>query len=283
VLDVLHPAVRVPDDQGEEEKQQPVDILAVSEFLKSGLNNEGLKAFFKEADDASTSYSDVESSSPHGTSNSRLLVDITDEDVNALGYRSAPSYPIVFSFSDELMAVAGAVTTGVTNAKHQAVQHLGFSPAPTQPAQLRKDTNPFAGPAIAAALAGRGFGPLSSKKTTTLNPQQSQMGDIPSATCDAQPTAKKQQLQLTLEAHLNLMTRQCQAIFEGPEEAVTKSMKVVHTLRLLAPDPDLTEWNASGSMREGAEVAMNMHMNMNMNNDLDKHPKLVTRYCYHVS
>ncbi|ORZ07941.1 anaphase-promoting complex, cyclosome, subunit 4-domain-containing protein [Lobosporangium transversale] len=46
---------------------------------------------------------------------------------------------------------------------------------------------------------------------------------------------KKSSLSLPLDRHLSLMTRCCLVIFEGPAEAISKSMKVAHTLELLAP------------------------------------------------
>lgn len=273
MLDVLHPVIHVQDDSGEEHKKFPlIDILAVAEFLESGLTNKGLGNFLKDAEDTSAFDSDIKDSS----SRTRLLGTTTDEDIDALGYRSAPSYPVLFSFSEELQAVVGDASRKATGQNQAALPQTVSASLPTQPVEHRKDTNPFAGPAIAAALAGRGFGHLPSEEPMSLNAQLPSKGDVPSRTggTRAPPPTKKPQPQLTMEAHLKLMTRQCQAIFEKPEEAVTKSMKVVHTLRLLTSE--LTPRSSRDTMNESTEVANDV------NDELAKHQKLATRYCYHV-
>lgn len=263
MLDVLQPPVRVQDDQGEEEqkKSPPIDNLAVSEFLESGLTKKGLGDFLN---DASTL--DGDNKGPNQRAHPGTF---TDEGIDALGYKSAPSYPILFSFSEELRAIVddqAALPRAVSSS----------SSLPTNPVEHKKDTNPFAGPAIAAAMARRGFGLLPSGKPTPLNPQQPSKGVIPSnvGVAKAPAPAKKQRPQLTMETHLRLMTRQCQAIFEKPEEAVTKSIKVVHTLGLLASD--LTPRTFRDTMNEVTQLSNDV------NNKLATHQKLATRFCYHV-
>ncbi|KAG0220771.1 Anaphase-promoting complex subunit 4 [Mortierella sp. GBA43] len=295
VMEAMQPSNRNQDGE-DENKLPPVDVLAVSEYLKSALSNKGLEDLFKDSDadteadenadgsNISVRGSDIKDSS----SRTLLLSTTTEEDIEALGYRSTPSYPILFSFSEELQAVVGNATRkpSAPSAPRQfqpvLPQSLSSpSPTPPPPAQNKKDTNPFAGAAMAAALANSGFGSLMSKKPAPSDPQQQTLplkgnnnSNIPPSIgrprTPPSPSAakKKERPQLTLEAHLKLMTRQCQAIFETPEEAVTKSVRVVHALGMIeCGDGDSRNSTSDG----GVDVA----------SGTSSHLKLATRYCYH--
>ncbi|KAI8604868.1 anaphase-promoting complex, cyclosome, subunit 4-domain-containing protein [Dissophora ornata] len=279
VLEALQPTVRAPDDQGDDDspkKFPPVDILCVSEYLKSGLANKGLQSFFKQLENSGVESEDPPTSKPHSTAPDR------EEDI-ALSYTSTPSYPILYSFSDELQnLVREAEVKATANAATDASQRLQLSRKETS----STDSNPFAGSAIAAALAGRGFGLLPSKKlgsssifskAVSPSPQPAISESTPSgdaAMARPHQTTAKTTKMLTLEKHLELMTRHCQSIFKGPSEAVAKSMKVVHALDLIAPEVqerDLDSANENDGSRQISKDVIER---------LSKRLKLATRYCY---
>ncbi|KAF8936820.1 hypothetical protein BGZ58_003706 [Dissophora ornata] len=279
VLEALQPTVRAPDDQGDDDspkKFPPVDILCVSEYLKSGLANKGLQSFFKQLENSGVESEDPPTSKPHSTAPDR------EEDI-ALSYTSTPSYPILYSFSDELQnLVREAEVKATANAATDASQRLQLSRKETS----STDSNPFAGSAIAAALAGRGFGLLPSKKlgsssifskAVSPSPQPAISESAPSgdaAMARPHQTTAKTTKMLTLEKHLELMTRHCQSIFKGPSEAVAKSMKVVHALDLIAPEVqerDLDSANENDGSRQISKDVIER---------LSKRLKLATRYCY---
>ena len=202
--------------------------------MKAGLTNNGLERFFQEADEASASNG--------------------DQEVGA--YNATPTYPIVYSFSDELRAAFALKDANLD------IQSL----------PQKKTTNPFAGAAIAAAMAGRGFGSLPPKKTpsvtlftkssaSTVQSSKSQSDEVPVSPSHKPPTS------LTLGRHLGLMTTQCHAIFDGPQKALGGSMKVTHVVDVLECGPivgdDITMENADSS-------------------DTQMVPKFATRYCYNV-
>ncbi|OAQ33214.1 hypothetical protein K457DRAFT_122904 [Linnemannia elongata AG-77] len=236
VLEKLHPPARGPDDPADEGQKDfpPVDVKGVSQYLKAGLTNNGLERFFQEADEPSASNGDQE----------------------AGAYNATPMYPIVYSFSDELRAAS-------------ALKNINLD---IQPPPLKKTTNPFAGAAIAAAMAGRGFGSLPPKKSpsvtlftkssaSTVQPSKSQPDEVP-----VSPT-QKPSTPLTLERHLGLMTTQCYAIFDGPQTALGESMKVTHVVDVLRYGPtgsgDIIMQNADST--DGTDTLV---------------PKFATRYCY---
>ncbi|KAH7049737.1 anaphase-promoting complex, cyclosome, subunit 4-domain-containing protein [Linnemannia elongata] len=236
VLEKLHPPARGPDDPADEGQKDfpPVDVKGVSQYLKAGLTNNGLERFFREADEPSASNGDQE----------------------AGVYNATPMYPIVYSFSDELRAAS-------------ALKNINLD---IQPPPLKKTTNPFAGAAIAAAMAGRGFGSLPPKKSpsvtlftkssaSTVQPSTSQPDEVPVSPTQKPPTP------LTLERHLGLMTTQCYAIFDGPQTALGESMKVTHVVDVLIYGPtgsgDIIMQNADST--DGTDTLV---------------PKFATRYCY---
>ncbi|KAG0063884.1 Anaphase-promoting complex subunit 4, partial [Linnemannia elongata] len=236
VLEKLHPPARGPDDPADEGQKDfpPVDVKGVSQYLKAGLTNNGLERFFQEADEPSASNGDQE----------------------AGAYNATPMYPIVYSFSDELRAAS-------------ALKNINSD---IQPPPLKKTTNPFAGAAIAAAMAGRGFGSLPPKKSpsvtlftkssaSTVQPSKSQPDEVPVSPIQKPPAP------LTLERHLGLMTTQCYAIFDGPQTALGESMKVTHVVDVLRYGPtgsgDIIMQNADST--DGTDTLV---------------PKFAARYCY---
>ncbi|KAF9124519.1 Anaphase-promoting complex subunit 4 [Mortierella sp. GBA39] len=234
VLEKLNPPARGPDDPADEGQKDfpPVDVKGVSQYLKAGLTNNGLERFFQEADEASASNGDQE----------------------AGAYNATPTYPIVYSFSDELRAASALKDTNLD----------------IQPPPQKKTTSPFAGAAIAAAMAGRGFGSLPPKKSpsvtlftkssaSTVQPSKSQPDEVPVSPSHKPPTP------LTLERHLGLMTTQCHAIFDGPQKALGESMKVTHVVDVLGYGPTVS----SDIIMENANST-----------DTQMVPKFATRYCY---
>lgn len=202
--------------------------------MKAGLTNNGLERFFQEADEASASNGDQE----------------------AGAYNATPTYPIVYSFSDELRAATALKDT-----------NLDIRPPPQ-----KKTTNPFAGAAIAAAMSGRGFGSLPPKKSpsvtlftkssaSTVQPSKSQPDEVPVS------PSPKPSTPLTLERHLGLMTTQCHAIFDGPQKALGESMKVTHVMDVLGFEPTVS----GDIIMENADSS-----------DAQMIPKVATRYCYNV-
>ncbi|KAK3829669.1 MAG: anaphase-promoting complex, cyclosome, subunit 4-domain-containing protein [Linnemannia gamsii] len=255
VLEKLHPPAKGPDDPADDgPKVFPlVDVKGVSQYLKAGLVNTGLARFFQEADETLTPNSDQENmgSSEGGTSK------VNQDEALTQSYITTPSYPIVYSFSDDLREASA----------------LKVSVSDNQPPPQRKTTNPFAGAAIAAAMAGRGFGSMPSKKSpsTTLFTKSS-TSTVQSA--ETLPTEGPGSLthtlsmQLTLERHLTLMTTRCLSIFEGPQKALAESMKVTHLVELLECE------SATGGdtvMKDAESTGIKVV------------PKFATRYCYHTS
>ncbi|KAG0367349.1 Anaphase-promoting complex subunit 4 [Gamsiella multidivaricata] len=230
--EVLQPTIRGVDDHGEDEAKKfpPIDILSVSEYLKSGLANKELEKFFQELDEMTAPTEDIDSANPEASKSYSSKTETNESVDAALGYKSKPSYPIVYSFSEKLLDIVRVRET-VETAVPDALQASSSS--------QKKSGNPFSGAAVTAALAGRGFGPLTSKnpgssslfaksnsKNETMQPADSSGGSTTKAP-------------FTLEKHLKLMMRHCQSIFEGPSEAVAKSFKIVHTLEL--PSPSLSK------------------------------------------
>ncbi|KAF9131198.1 Anaphase-promoting complex subunit 4 [Mortierella sp. 14UC] len=253
VLEKLHPPARGPDDPADEgPKVFPlVDVKGVSQYLKAGLANNGIARFFQEAGVNLTT---------HGIQENTGLSDgstgmVNKEEALMQSYTAIPSYPIIYSFSDDLRA-ASAVKSNVSD---------NLSPL------QKKPTNPFAGAAIAAAMAGRGFGSMPSKKSpsatlftksssSTVQPPKTVTIDGPGS-----PTGPPS-MRLTLERHLALMTKRCLSIFQEPQKALAESMNVVHVMEVLeyesvAPDDSVME----NTEKTEAQAV----------------PKFATRYSYH--
>ncbi|KAG0206766.1 hypothetical protein BGX28_001839 [Mortierella sp. GBA30] len=269
VIEMLQPTLRGADDQGDDGPKifPPVDVLAVSDYLKSGLSNEGLQEYFQEPNEPSTPGSDLENADSGHKRTHHYSMESLDQSI-LRRYQAAPSYPIVYSFSEELGTIpfdsGSALDTSTTKEGEQG----------------QKRTNPFAGPAIKAALAGRGFGLLPSKKSApsamfsrsgSSNPQplrDHQNGEVKAAGQQNSSSDEVRQPSLTMEKHLELINTYCQSIFEGPAAAVAKSMKVVNTIDLLAfaeTPLGVKELNAMRSKQD----------------DIFKHLKFADRYCYH--
>ncbi|KAF9093321.1 Anaphase-promoting complex subunit 4 [Mortierella sp. GBA35] len=243
VLEKLHPPpARGPDDPIDEGPKifPPVDVKGVSHYLKAGLTNNGLERFFQEADELVASNADQE--------NAELSAgkDGVDE-VSVLGYRATPSYPFIYTFSEELRAASALKETNSGN----------------QTSPQKKPTNPFAGAAIAAAMAGRGFGSMPPKKsssstlfstssTSTTQSTKTRLTEGPGS------PSRKPMAQLTLERHLKLMTTQCQFIFDAPQRALAESIRVTHVVEVLKCDDVKTDDTEALTV-----------------------PKFATRYCYH--
>ncbi|KAF9948067.1 hypothetical protein BGZ65_008331 [Modicella reniformis] len=226
---------------------------------------------------------------------------ITDKDMEEFGYNSTPSYPIFFSFSEELQAIVNDNAAAAEEAKATVRQYQAMKQPRTtmlsssslwppsllssnQPVQQqhKKHTNLFAGPSIAAALAGRGFGHLTSKKSMPLSPQQPRPQPQPQPPVGSPTKKQRSPPQLTLEKHYKLLTRQCEAIFEEPEEAVAKSMKIVHTLGLLASDlNNNTTTTTATTSTNTIMTETTRHENDDSDELSARNLKLATRYCYH--
>ncbi|KAF8977944.1 Anaphase-promoting complex subunit 4 [Entomortierella lignicola] len=221
VLEILQPTIRDVDDQGDNPRCfPPVDYTRVSEYLRSGLSSKGLKSFFQEADQ------NMNSESVANKPQSQI-----DKDEDSLcGYDSMPSYPIMYSFSEELQNI---VRTEAESMEKKAMGSVILESSRLKPAGPK---NPFAGVAITAALASRGFGkvlPSRASQSTRLFSNTKPSPSIDSK--EDKPTRAQKPPLLTLQRHLKIMTRHCQSIFEGPSEAVAKSMKISHALDLLGP------------------------------------------------
>ncbi|KAF9084602.1 Anaphase-promoting complex subunit 4 [Mortierella sp. AD031] len=243
VLEKLHPPpARGPDDPIDEGPKifPPVDVKGVSHYLKAGLTNNGLERFFQEADELVASNADQE--------NAELSAgkDGVDE-VSVLGYRATPSYPFIYTFSEELRVASALKETNSGN----------------QTSPQKTPTNPFAGAAIAAAMAGRGFGSMPPKKssssalfstssTSTTQSTKTRLTEGPGS------PSRKPMAQLTLERHLKLMTTQCQFIFDAPQRALAESIRVTHVVEVLKCDDVKTDDTEALTV-----------------------PKFATRYCYH--
>ncbi|KAG0205636.1 Anaphase-promoting complex subunit 4 [Mortierella sp. NVP41] len=132
-----------------------------------------------------------------------------------------------------------------------------------QTSPQKTPTNPFAGAAIAAAMAGRGFGSMPPKKssssalfstssTSTTQSTKTRLTEGPGS------PSRKPMAQLTLERHLKLMTTQCQFIFDAPQRALAESIRVTHMVEVLKCDDVKTDDTEALTV-----------------------PKFATRYCYH--
>ncbi|KAF9157481.1 anaphase promoting complex subunit 4 [Mortierella sp. AD011] len=253
VLEILQPTIREADEQGDSGLKSfpPVDYKSVSEFLQSGLSNKKLKVFFE--DDGQVSEAAKSQSY------------ITKEEETLLGYDATPSYPIVYSFSEELQRVESTEKERVKETAELIDKEISSAP-PVAP------KNPFSGAAISAALATRGFGNLLQPKMP--RPEPTNLFSKPEARSSGQPLgANKRERSfsahlghespsLTLEQHLQLMTKHCLSIFKGPAEAVAMSMKVSYALDLL--NSGATNNLASGCKENSRQL------------------KIATRYCYHM-
>ncbi|KAF9349554.1 anaphase promoting complex subunit 4 [Mortierella sp. AD094] len=251
VLEILQPTIREADEQGDGGPKSfpPVDYKSVSEFLQSGLANKKLKVFFEDDELEATK------SQSH----------IAKEEEPLLGYSATPSYPIVYSFSEELQRIESAERERL---KKETAELTAREPSSTPPVVPK---NPFSGAAISAALASRGFGILSQSKLPQPQPTNLfSKSKVPSSThlLGASKREKPFSAQQrhgapssTLERHLQLMTKHCQSIFEGPAEAVAASMKVSHALDLLSS-------GAANSLTGGCK-------------ENSRQLKIATRYCYH--
>jgi hypothetical protein len=254
VLEKLHPPARGPDDPVDEGQKDfpPVDIKGVSQYLKAGLTSNGLERFFQEADEISASSGGQDTA---GTSDGKAGKGDT-VGASMQGYNAIPSYPIVYSFSDDLRAASALKDTNLD----------------AQPLPQKKPTNPFSGAAIATAMAGRGFGSLPPKKSpsvniftkssaSTIQSPKSQPDEVPGS------SSLKPSAQPTLERHLGLMTKQCHAIFDGPQKALAESMRITHVVQVLRCDPRTSD-DITMKSTEITETPMI--------------PKFATRYCYNV-
>ncbi|KAF9291825.1 Anaphase-promoting complex subunit 4 [Mortierella alpina] len=274
VIEMLQPTLKGADDQGEEGPKTfpPVDVLSVSEYLKSGLTNKCLREFFIESENLSTPSSDVDNMDFAGKQH-HAKADEKEAPMSQM-YQESPSYPIVYSFAEELdtIPLKHGVCSDTSKAKQEEQQ------------PQKKANNPFAGPAIKAALAGRGFGLLPSKKSSSSAlfarsgsssplPFDSEKNDGVEATSQQKSRRNKRRPSLTMKKHLELMDRHCQEIFKGPATAVAKSMRVVNTLNLLDIDMPLLE----RTKVENLEAKEGEH------DDMTQYLKLATRYCYHTS
>ncbi|KAF9573985.1 anaphase promoting complex subunit 4 [Mortierella alpina] len=273
VIEMLQPTLKGADDQGDEGPKTfpPVDVLGVSDYLKSGLSNNVLREYFEESEDLSTSGSDLNADStgkPYHTDADEKEAPIS------LRYQSNPSYPIVYSFAEELDAISRkqGSSSDVLKAKHE------------HQSPQKNANNPFAGPAIKAALAGRGFGLLPSKKSSSsaLFARSSSSSPLPldgeqnngsEADIHLKAENSKRQTPITMRRHVELMKKHCQAIFKGPATAVAKSMRVVNTLDLL----DFDKISLEQTRVEDSASAESQH------GDMIKYLKLATRYCYDTS
>ncbi|KAG0282707.1 anaphase promoting complex subunit 4 [Linnemannia gamsii] len=252
VLEKLHPPARGPDDPVDDGQKDfpPVDVKGVSQYLKAGLTSNDLERFFQKADEMSASSGGQETV---GTSGGKAGKADTVE-TSMQGYNATPSYPIVYSFSDDLRA-ASALKDANSDAR---------------PMSQKKPTNPFTGAAIAAAMAGRGFGSLPPKKSPSVNLfTKSSASTVQSP--KSQPdevsgsASHKTSTQLTLERHLVLMTKQCHAIFDGPQKALAESMRAIHVVEVLRCNPRST----NDVTKESTDITQTQMM-----------PKFATRYCY---
>ncbi|KAF9911645.1 hypothetical protein EC991_002763 [Linnemannia zychae] len=254
VLEKLHPPARGPDDPTDEGlKNFPlIDVKGVSQYVKAGLVNSGLAHFFQEADETLTTNGTLENAGL----NDGNTVKVNKEEALSQSYNAIPSYPIVFSFSDDLRTASTLKTNTLDN----------------QSSLQKKSTNPFAGAAIAAAMAGRGFGLMSSKKSpsTTLftKSSASNVQSFKTVTTNGPGSPiGSSSVHMTLEQHLMLMTTRCLAIFQGPQKALAESMKVVHMAGVL----ECESITPSDTIMEDVQKS-----------EARVVPKFATRYSYHT-
>ncbi|KAF9942981.1 anaphase promoting complex subunit 4 [Mortierella alpina] len=274
VIEVLQPTLKGADDQGDEGPKTfpPVDVLGVSEYLRSGLTNRVLCEYFIESEVQSTPSSD--SDNANSTEKQHHASTDEREEPTSRRYQASPSYPIVYSFAEELDSIPLKQELSSDTLKAKQDQ---------QPSQ-KNSNNPFAGPAIKAALAGRGFALLPSKKSSSsaLFTKSSSSSPLPlggeqnggsEAVNQLKSENNRRRLPLTMKKHVELMDKHCQAIFKGPATAVAKSMRVVNALDLLDFDRTLRE-------RPETETSATKEA---QHDDITKYLKLATRYCYHTS
>ncbi|KAF9954838.1 anaphase promoting complex subunit 4 [Mortierella alpina] len=274
VIEMLQPTLKGADDQGDEGPKTfpPVDVLGVSEYLKSGLTSRILREYFIESEELSTPSSDLHNIESTGEQ-PRTSMDEKEHDPLSQRYQASPTYPIVYSFAKEL---------DVISLKHQSSLDTRKAKQDQKPPQSNTN-NPFAGPAIKAALAGRGFGLLPSKKSSAsaLFARSGSSSPRPlggeqnggSDTASQLDSEKKRQRPLTLKKLVELMNKHCQAIFKGPATAVAKGMRVVNTV-------DLLEFG--GTMLERSQ-GENSAAKEAYRDDMTQYLRLATRYCYHTS
>jgi len=272
---MLQPTLKGADDQGDEGPKTfpPVDVLGVSEYLKSGLTNRILREYFIESEELPTPSSDLENTGSTG-GQPRPSTDEKEHALISQRYQASPAYPIVYSFAEDLDAISLKHQTPLDTRKAKQDQQLPQSNA----------NNPFAGPAIKAALAGRGFGLLPSKKSSssalfarsgssTPLPLEGEQNGVSEVANQLNLEEKKRGHLLTLKRHMELMNKHCLAIFKGPATAVAKGMRVVNILDLL--DFDGTFLERTEGENSAAKEAYR--------DDMTQYLKLATRYCYHVS
>ncbi|CAO3567166.1 unnamed protein product, partial [Mortierella alpina] len=275
VIEMLQPTLKGADDQGDEGPKTfpPVDVLSVSEYLKSGLTNRILREYFIESEELPTPSSDLENTGSTGEQ-PRPSTDEKEHALISQRYQASPAYPIVYSFAEELDAISLKHQTPLDTRKAKQDQQLPQSNA----------NNPFAGPAIKAALADRGFGLLPSKKSSSsalfarsgsstplpLGGEQNGGSEVAN---QLNLQEKKRGHPLTLKRHVELMNKHCQAIFKGPATAVAKGMRVVNTL-------DLLDFDGTSLERTQGENSAAKEANRD---DMTQYLKLATRYCYHTS
>ncbi|KAF9960280.1 anaphase promoting complex subunit 4 [Mortierella alpina] len=271
VIEMLQPTLKGADDQGDDGPKTfpPVDVLGVSEYLKSGLSNRVLREYFVESESISRPSSDLDDVD---STRKQYHSSTNDGEPTSQRYQASPSYPIVYSFAKELEDIARehGASSDILKAKDE------------QPLPQKKPNNPFAGSAIKAALAGRGFGLLPSKKSSSsaLFAKSDSSSPLPldSEQNGGSEAAKQQKsvnnvVPLTMKKHLELMNTNCQAIFRGPAAAVAKSIRVVNALDLLDFDKTLL----------GRTPAENSAIKEVQHDDMTKYIRLATRYCYHTS
>lgn len=239
VLEILEPMLREPDEQEDlSNKLPPVDYGKVSEFLNSGLKNNALACFFQGPEHSESGLTSPKPSGARPTPNNNEDLLFEDDQV--------PSYPFIYPFSKSLQDAISKASEATNKSKT------------VQSENTRTLRNPFSGPAIFSALTSRGF-PTAPKAPLpkTLFPKAKPSSTHPKG------SGIKSAKDMTLEQHLHFITRHCQSIFEGPSEAISKSIKVVHVLELL----------------DSEKTAKKANHNVNISRQL----KLVTRYCYQAS
>ncbi|KAF9189371.1 anaphase promoting complex subunit 4 [Haplosporangium sp. Z 11] len=270
VLETLQPTIRDPDDPDEDSKIfAPVDIQSVSEYLTTGLTNKALGGFFLEPDQISTPNSDQGDLNSSDMKTLHPSEPTKQDQVAAAYYDATPSYPIVYTFSEELQSIPSESHSAKVRTPEKA---------PLEP-EKKKSSNPFAGSAFRAAMSSRGFGPLTSKKhaSPTLSSKNGAgASETASIVTQHTPSPSKPSLSsLTLERHLALMADRCKSIFETPAAVVARSVKVIHIIDLMdlhqskAPQGDHDDDGGKG--QDDAENE----------DEIIESLKIATRYCYH--
>ncbi|KAF9183066.1 Anaphase-promoting complex subunit 4 [Haplosporangium sp. Z 767] len=270
--ETLQPTIRDPDDPDEDSKIfAPVDIQSVSEYLTTGLTNKALGGFFLEPDQISTPNSDQGDLNSSDMKTLHPSEPTKQDQVAAAYYDATPSYPIVYTFSEELQSIPSESHSAKVRTPEKA---------PLEP-EKKKSSNPFAGSAFRAAMSSRGFGPLTSKKhaSPTLSSKNGAgASETASIVTQHTPSPSKPSLSsLTLERHLALMADRCKSIFETPAAVVARSVKVIHIIDLMdlhqskAPQGDHDDDGGKG--QDDAENE----------DEIIESLKIATRYCYHAT